>query len=309
MAKSPLRFLGRQVRRGLDAVADTARPVARPLAEFAGLTETKRTARLNQERERQRAEAEARARALDEQAAALRQRPTAAPQVGGFGQVGVPPPPTLQRRVPTVPGALPPDPADSILGRAGQDVRGQQSQLNAAILERALGQGGPSPAEFQQRQALERNIATQRALAAGNRASSVGGAQRIAAGNIAQLSAQSAQDAALLRAQEQIAAQRTAMQGLSGQRGQDLQRAVSSAQIQTQRDLANLNAQLRTMGLGLEERMFLIRTAMAERGFSSAQIDAAVQQEMARQSRQDRFTRDAIGGIATGGASFTGGAG
>lgn len=298
IGRRTFRFAGRQARRGAEAI---------------GLKRSRRDRRLDSERDRQQREAEERARRRDQQAAALNQAQRQAPQIGALGQGAATPVAPgrgeLSRSVPTVPGARAPGPPDLLSG-AGADVRERQTGLNQAILDRALGRGGASPAELQAQQALERNIATQQSLAAANRGSSVGGAQRIAAGNIAALNAQAAQDAAILRAEEQVAAQGLATQALQGQRGQDIRAAVANAQIGTQRDIANLNAQLRQQGLNLQERMFLIRTAMAERGFSADQIDKALIVEMQRQQQRAGLARDVIKGATdAAAAAATGGAG
>jgi hypothetical protein len=104
----------------------------------------------------------------------------------------------------------------------GLQSRGQQQELSGAVMDRALGRGGPSVAEMQlgRSQAEAQNQA--RSFASSARGGNVALANRMAASGQAQAMGQAGEQGAMLRAQEQIAAQQLASQQLQAQRQQDL---------------------------------------------------------------------------------------
>lgn len=121
-----------------------------------------------------------------------------------------------------------------------QQARDSQSNLGQALMDRALGRGGPSVAELQ----MQRGIG-QAQQAAARQAASARGVNRglasygaINAG--ANLAAQGVQDAAALRAGETIAAQNAAGRVFADQRMQDLtSRGMSIQQAQAIMDAEN----------------------------------------------------------------------
>ena len=82
----------------------------------------------------------------------------------------------------------------------------ERDTLMRALQMTAEGTGGPSAAELQMRQGLDRNIAASRALAASQPGMSPAMAARQSQQAIGQMGAQSNQQAAMLRAQEQLGA-------------------------------------------------------------------------------------------------------
>lgn len=123
---------------------------------------------------------------------------------------------------------------------AGLAARSDQSQLGTALMQRALGQGGPSVAELQ----MQRGVGLAQQAAARQAASARGIGRGLASYGAmnaqADLAAQGVQDAAALRAQEQIGAQGLASKHLSDQRMQDLtSRGMSIQQAQAIMDAEN----------------------------------------------------------------------
>lgn len=102
-------------------------------------------------------------------------------------------------------------------------TRGRQVELNDAITQRALGKGGPSVAELQQRAGIQQASAAAMGLAASARGSNRALAQRGAQSAQANLAADAASKGAMLRASEQIAAQGLASQNWQAMRMADLQ--------------------------------------------------------------------------------------
>lgn len=125
-------------------------------------------------------------------------------------------------------------------GPQGQ-VRGQQSALAALMNQRAMGRG-PSAAELQLRSTTDSNIAAARSGAAGSSNPALAGRSAIDAG--AAMNQQAANQASVLRAQEQAQAQGALGQMLAGQRGQDLGLAGQQAGFQQQAAIQNQQAHI-----------------------------------------------------------------
>lgn len=124
-------------------------------------------------------------------------------------------------------------------------ARGEQTKLNAAITDRAMGRGGPSVAELQQRAGVQQASSAAMGLAASARGSNRALAQRGAQSAQANIAADAASKGAMLRAQEQIAAQGLASQNWQAQRMADLQaRGLSSQQAaaELQAEVARMQA-------------------------------------------------------------------
>lgn len=155
-----------------------------------------------------------------------------------------------------------------------QNVAAQQQALADALRARAEGRGGPSVAELQLRQGFDRNAALASGLVASQRGISPGLAARLGANAQGTANAQAAQQAAILRAQEQQAAQAALAQALAAQRsgdlnqqqlaagmfgsagslagqqrGQDLQNQMEAQRLNAQVAQGNQDAQLRAAGL------------------------------------------------------------
>lgn len=141
-------------------------------------------------------------------------------------------PTTLQRT-----GAITDTAVDQ--GVANQ-TRAQQEISLAGLRAAALGTV-PSAAELQLRQTTDRNIKNQYALAAALQGRSAGGALKQASDATGELDAQSAADAAVLRANEQAAARTAESTALSGVRTADLGVAEKQADITSATKVQNQN--------------------------------------------------------------------
>lgn len=130
-------------------------------------------------------------------------------------------------------------------------ARGQQQELGNAITDRALGRGGPSVAELQLQRGM--NQAQQRLAqqAASARGMSRSGANMAALRGASDLYGQTNEQAGIMRAQEQIAAQQLATQNVRDMRQQDLlsrgysieeAKAILDAQMRAQ----EINARITT---------------------------------------------------------------
>jgi len=169
-----------------------------------------------------------------------------------------------------------------------QQVRGQQMGLLSALQQRASGEG-PSLAEGQLQTGLEQALQAQAGSVAGVGGANRALAQRQAMNNAAIMRQQAGQQAAQLRAQEQMAAQGALAQALSGVRGQDF------GQAQTQAGM-NLQAQLQSAG---QRNQFL--QAMAGQGtqMDLGQLNARVQREgMLADQAQSRLSGETQAEIA-----------
>lgn len=119
--------------------------------------------------------------------------------------------------------------------------RNAQMGLAQQLQAQALGQG-PSLAQSQLRQGTERNIANQMAMAGTAGRGNLALAQRGAALNAASINQQAAQQAADIRAQEQMSAQGQ-LANVAGQaRGADIGLATNQAGLTQQTSLANQSA-------------------------------------------------------------------
>lgn len=126
------------------------------------------------------------------------------------------------------------------IGRQDEQFRQGQANLAATLQAQANGQG-PSLAGAQLREATNRNIRQQMAVAAaqgGNPAA----AQRSAALNAIAANRQAGIDAATMRVQEQLAARQQLAGVLDSGRAQDIGVNTSQAQLAQQMGLANMDA-------------------------------------------------------------------
>lgn len=128
-------------------------------------------------------------------------------------------------------------------GNAQQQAQNaQQSQLGSALMQRALGTGGPSAAELQMQRGLGQAQTAAGSLAASQRGVGAGLALRNAQNAQAQMAGQNLDQTAQLRANEQIAAQ----QGLGNLLAQQRQQNIGQQQagMQGQGDIQKVNAGL-----------------------------------------------------------------
>ncbi len=147
-----------------------------------------------------------------------------------------------------------------------------QNQNLGALQRRAMGIGGPSAAELQMQQGMERNVAAARALAASNPGLSPGQAARLASQGAQEANLATQQQTALLRAQEQAQAEQTLMQAIQGQQGAELQQAglmLTPQELNLQAFLAQQGA---TQAHDLSQQQLAMQAALAQaQGAQAAQ--------------------------------------
>jgi hypothetical protein len=139
--------------------------------------------------------------------------------------------------------------------------------LVAQLEAQARGEG-PSAAQGQMREAMDRAAAGQASAAAGagGRGVNAGAALRGATNNTAAIQSQGARDTSILRAQEQIAATQQ-LGGVIGQGiGQDNQLAMGNAGMQNDVGMANLQAAMQTLGLNQQGELQALIAAMSGGG-------------------------------------------
>lgn len=149
---------------------------------------------------------------------------------------------------------------------AGRNIAGQQQGLADILRARAEGRGGPSLAELQLQQTLEQNRAAQAgALAAAGRSMNPAAAQRLLLQQGATMGQQAAGQGAILRAQEQLAAQTALGQQLAGMRGAETAGFGQAGQ------------------LGLGQEKLGVETQEAQK---ARELDVALANQRAEQERQ-----------------------
>jgi len=126
--------------------------------------------------------------------------------------------------------------------------RSGQQGLVGLLEAQARGQG-PSAAQLQLKDAMSRNVSAQQALMAS------GGSARSASQQAGALGASLSNQAAQARVQEQLGAQQQLGAALQGARGQDMQR-----------NIANMEAQLRSRGLNDQQIRAMLELELRQAG-------------------------------------------
>lgn len=193
-------------------------------------------------------------------------------------------------------------------GGFATDARAQQASLADAILARARGEGGPSLAELQLRQATDRNAAQAAGAIGSIRGMNPGAAARLILNQQAGMNQQAAGQAALLRAQEQQSAQALGAQALGGMRGQDLGQMGAYGALFGQAG----GLQQGLTGADLERQRMNAQMALAQQQsqMEAQRINAGIDQQNAQNNAQViGSTVNAIGaGLGMGaGGKFDGG--
>ena len=155
--------------------------------------------------------------------------------------------------------------------------RGGQSDLAAALLARAQGQGGPSPAELQMRRGQEQASRRALGLAASQSGVAPGLALRQAQDAQSQMLLDTNQQTAILRSQEQMQAEQALGGLLQGARGQDLGAASEQARLLQEAGLFSAGAQNQA---GLQKAGFNQQTGLANQ-----------QAQITQQQLNDQFTQ------------------
>jgi hypothetical protein len=192
---------------------------------------------------------------------------------------------------------------------AYQQARAKNLEVMGAVQDRAMGRGGPSPAELQMKQGQDRAISQQAALAASGGQMDAAMARRQAMLGAASIGQKTASDTSLLRANEQIAAQNTFGGMNSAQQTSDLgarNQSFGQAQARATNDWQqNLGAaqfgsdqSFRNAQLGASQSQFNAGQAnqyqlgraqtMAQQGQFGAQFGLSQEQAIAQSMSQQR---------------------
>src|SRR5690606_20421372 len=173
------------------------------------------------------------------------------------------------------------DQADFAQRRQGRDFSSSRDEI-AAIASTQ----GPSAAEAQLRAGQDAAMRQQLALARSGRGLGGGAASmRQAASNVADLQAQTSQQAATLRAQEEEAFRQQQLSTLGALRSQDMQQAMHQASLNDARSAQLLGAGLQAQGmrdqvlgteLGAQQQYELARTGLLGQ---AAQTNAQLRQQ------------------------------
>lgn len=180
--------------------------------------------------------------------------------------------------------------------RMQDQTRGQQGSLAALLQQRAMGTGGPSAAELQMQRGLDSNMSQAMSMAASQRGQNAGGGMRAMMQQRAQLGQQGIADAGVLRAQEQMGAQNSLGQLLTGMRGQDIGMATGQAQLDQSTNQSNLAAKMQQKQMNDQMTQYYMTQGMT---LAQAQQQAAmdmerlrVQQNIAEQQLKDKAYND-----------------
>lgn len=176
-----------------------------------------------------------------------------------------------------------------------EDFRKKQMELIAAMQARAAGTGGPSLAEMQLKQGSEQNLAGLQAAMASNRGLNPGIASRLYANQYAQEQNRVNQEAAMLRANEQLQAQQLLAQTLGQGRSQDME-AAKLAQYYSSLGFDQAKAQL-LANIELER--------LKQTEFGRAQ-GLQFGKDQASDSRVDKYIGAGIGAAGAIGAALIG---
>lgn len=191
--------------------------------------------------------------------------------------------------------------------RTGRGIAGQQQALADILRARAEGRGGPSLAELQLQQTLEQNRAAQAgALAAAGRGMNPALAQRLLLQQGATMGQQAAGQGALLRAQEQLAAQAALGQQLGQMRGAEAQLFGQAGQLGLGQEKLGVETQEAQRQRELEVALANQRAEQERMRLQQSQEESQVQS--ARQNRADagevvKTAGKAAAIAATGGAA------
>jgi hypothetical protein len=179
-----------------------------------------------------------------------------------------------------------------------QADRAKSLEVMGSVQDRAMGRGGPSPAELQMKQGQDRAVAQQSALAASGGQMDAAQSRRQAMLGAASIGQKTASDSSLLRANEQIAAQNTFSGMANSQQTADLGARNASfgqsqaiAQNDWQQSLANSqnNAQQSQFNAGQANQFNLGRAqTMAQQSQFGAQFGLSQEQAIAQSQAQQR---------------------
>lgn len=190
--------------------------------------------------------------------------------------------------------------ATTIDQNGSNEWRGDQRSLSQAVLDRAMGRGGPSVAQNMLSQATDQNARQAAAVAGSQRGGSSPLAGRTLAQNTMGIQQTAAGQGATMQAQEQEAAQGLAGQLIGQGRQQDIGLATDQASLTQQQRLANVQAQLAQTGMNDEQQraylasMFGIDAANMASANHTQDLNAGVAQtnaaaQAAYQAGQDQL--------------------
>ena len=162
---------------------------------------------------------------------------------------------------------------------ASDQLRAKQVSAVQGLEDDVAGRGGPSPAELMRAKAAEETAKKAMGMAAARaRGGNIGLALMDAANTAADADARSAQDMAILRAQERDTARGRLIQALEGTRGQDVNLATTQAGLSNQANLTNAQLGTQTSLANLGEQ--------GQRARLAAQLEQEARQADATRSQQ-----------------------
>ena len=155
--------------------------------------------------------------------------------------------------------------------------RGAQTSLVDALSQQAAGTGGPTAAQLQLQQATDRGLAQQLALQAGLSGAEAAAARRAGAVNVGAMTQEAGREAAILRAQEQQAAQGLLADVAGQARDADIVLATSQAKLDQQTQVKNMEAKLQAdlANQGVDLDVLKTNAAAGNQG-ALAQLEAAL---------------------------------
>lgn len=166
--------------------------------------------------------------------------------------------------------------------------QGNQNQLISALQQQMAGKG-PSLAQGQLKQATDRGIAQQMAMAASTGNSPLGARQAMQ--NQAQIQQQAAADSAQTRIQEQQAATSQLGNAIEGARSQDINLATTQAGMEQQTGIANLSNEQQTELANMAKEQ---QTLMEQAGMDQEAMRINNANEQATKMAQAGFDQQTI---------------
>lgn len=184
----------------------------------------------------------------------------------------------------------------------------QQQALADALRAQAEGTAGPSLAQMQLQQATDRTGKQAAGMIGAQRGLSAGTATRLAANAAAGANQEAAGQSAMLRAQEQLAAQNALAQQLQAMRGGDINQQQASqglygtaGALRGDQRGQNLQNFQQTQALNAGVAQGNQQAAMQAEALAQGDADRAAAAERANQARSDRI----VGGVANAAAGYS----
>lgn len=178
-------------------------------------------------------------------------------------------------------------------------TRAAQLALAGNLQNTVNGTAGPSAADLQMKQAMDQAAAQQFGLASAMQGRSAGGALRQASTGSANVLGQEAAAGGIQRANEVQAAQSQLNGTLGTVAGQDINVANQNAGMNQQTNLANLSAQLNTMGLDEATKNAILQAQIASQGQGVTAAGDLVTANSANAAAQNKSNGGILGTVGS----------